>query len=166
MNEHTIEKLNQADKQTFVDVLGGVYERSPWVAVQTWSEQPFSSVGELQATMERVVDNASYEKQLELLQAHPDLGESTEMTESSEAEQASAGLDQLNPTLYETFQRLNETYLEKFGFPFIMSVKDESPSVIREAMEQRIDNPKSKEFRTALNEVHKIAKLRIEERLA
>lgn len=163
MSEFTIEELNQADKDTFVDVLGAVYERSPWVAEQTWTERPFFSVDDLHETMKGVVQNASQETKLELLQAHPDLGEKTEMTESSQKEQASAGLDQLSPSQYEAFQDLNETYRDKFGFPFIIAVKDESPSTIREAMEERVDNSESEEFRTALNEVHKIARFRLED---
>lgn len=165
MSEFTIEELNQADKESFVDILGSVYERSPWVAERTWSEQPFSSVDELHESMERAVQNVSQEEKLELLRAHPDLGERTEMTDASQREQASAGLDQLSPSQYETFQNLNETYRENFGFPFIIAVKDESPSTIRNAMEERVDHSKSEEFQTALNEVHTIARFRLEEML-
>jgi 2-oxo-4-hydroxy-4-carboxy-5-ureidoimidazoline decarboxylase len=165
MSEVTIEELNQADKETFVDILGGVYEMSPWVAQRTWSAQPFFTIGDVHETMERVVQDASREEKLELLRAHPDLGEKTEMTEASQREQSSAGLDQLRPSQYEAFQRLNETYREKFGFPFIIAVKDESPGTIREAMEERVDHSKSEEFRTALNEVHTIARFRLEKLL-
>lgn len=165
MSELTIEELNRTDKENFVDILGDVYETSPWVAERTWSEQPFSSIDDLHETMESVVRNASQEEKLELLRAHPDLGKKTEMTESSQEEQASAGLDQLSPNQYEAFQRLNEAYREKFGFPFIMAVKDQSPDTIREAMEERVDHSKREEFQTALNEVHKIARFRLDELL-
>lgn len=165
MRELTIERVNQADEETFVDVLGGVYETSPWVAERAYSEQPFSSVDDVQETMENAVQTASREEQLRLLRAHPDLGEKTEMTEASQEEQASVGLDQLPSNQYEAFQRLNEAYQEKFGFPFIMAVKNESPGTIRDAMEERIDHSKSDEFRTALNEVNTIARFRLEELL-
>lgn len=165
MGEYTIEEVNRADEGTFVEVLGGVYETSPWVAERARSERPFSSVDDLRETMEGVVENASREEQLELLRSHPDLGEKTEMTEDSRKEQASAGLDELSPDQYEAFQRLNETYREEFGFPFIMAVKDESPEAIREAMEERVDHSKPEEFRTALNEVHEIARVRLQELL-
>jgi 2-oxo-4-hydroxy-4-carboxy-5-ureidoimidazoline decarboxylase len=165
MTERSLERLNQAEKRTFVDVLGSVYENSPWVAERTWSERPFSSVGELQETMERTVEDASREKKLELLRAHPDLGENTEMTDASEEEQASAGLDDLSPELYDAFQRLNEEYQSKFGFPFIVSVKDERAEAIKEAMDGRVENSKSDEFCTALNEVHEIAEIRLKELL-
>lgn len=163
MTRLTVEELNQADKEQFVDAVGGVYEESPWVAERTWSKQPFSSIEDLQQSMADTVQNASQEEQLALLRAHPDLGERTDMTEESQEEQASAGLDELQPEQYETFQRLNETYRDKFGFPFIMAVRDESVDAIQTAMEKRIDHSRSKEFQTALDEVHVIAELRLEE---
>jgi 2-oxo-4-hydroxy-4-carboxy-5-ureidoimidazoline decarboxylase len=115
--------------------------------------------------MRQAVQNASHDNQLELLQAHPDLGEQTEMTDASREEQASAGLDQLSREQYEAFQRLNETYRDTFGFPFIMAVKGASPDVIQATMEDRVDNSESKEFQTALDEVHEIARLRLDELL-
>ena len=165
MSEHTIEELNRADRETFVDVLNGVYERSPWVAERASSERPFSSVDDLRETMASVVRDASREEKLRLLRAHPDLGEGTELTEASKQEQAAAGLDQLSPDQYEAFQRLNETYREKFEFPFIMAVREESPAAIREAMDERTEHTESEEFRTALDEVDEIARLRLEELL-
>ena len=165
MSELTIEELNQADRETFTDLLASVYEHSPWVAEQAWSDRPFESVGDLHGTMKRVVENADRESRLELLRAHPDLGERTEMTDASVEEQASAGLDQLTPEQYEAFQRLNERYRDDFGFPFIMAVRGESPDAIRAAMEERVDHSRPEEFRTAIDEVHTIARLRLDERL-
>lgn len=164
MTNLTIEELNQTDEATFVDSLADVYEESPWVAERVSSERPFGSLDDLQTAMERTVRTASRKRKRELLRAHPDLGEQTEMTDASQEEQASAGLDQLRPELYEAFQQLNETYREKFGFPFIMAVKGASPDEIKDAMEKRIENAESTEFHTALDEVHTIARLRLEDR--
>ncbi|ELK54920.1 Uricase [Haloferax sp. BAB-2207] len=166
MHELTLQQVNRLDDDSFVDALGEIYEHSPWVAERARSSRPFSSVDELRSAMKRAVEDASREKQLQLLQAHPDLGERTEMTDASEAEQASAGLDSLSRSQYETFQRLNETYRERFGFPFVMAVKDENPDAIAAAMERRVDHSESTEFRTALDEVHTIAELRLAERFS
>jgi 2-oxo-4-hydroxy-4-carboxy-5-ureidoimidazoline decarboxylase len=166
MGELTIENLNRGDRAAFVGALGDVYEHSPWVAERAWSERPFSSVEDLHDSMARTVRDASREEKLELLRAHPDLGERTEMTDASEGEQAAAGLDELSPEQYETFERLNGTYRERFGFPFVMAVSGERPDAIQEAMEARIEHSRSEEFRTALDEVGTIAGLRLEEILA
>jgi len=164
MSEHTLAELNRTDEQRFVDELGGIYEHSPWVAEQAASERPFDSVEALRDAMRAAVEEASEEQKLELLCAHPDLGDQTDITDASRSEQASAGLDSLSPELYERFQRLNERYREQFGFPFIMAVKDESPEAIKEAMERRVEHSEAEEFQTALSEVHTIARFRLEER--
>ncbi|GAB7011701.1 2-oxo-4-hydroxy-4-carboxy-5-ureidoimidazoline decarboxylase [Halorubrum trueperi] len=163
MSERAIEDVNRSDRESFVDLLGSVYEHSPWVAERAWSDRPFESVDDLHGTMKRVVEDADRERKLELLRAHPDLGEQTEMTDASVEEQASAGLDQLTPEQYEAFQRLNERYRDTFGFPFIMAVRDESPDAIRTAMEKRVAHSRPEEFRTAIGEVHTIARLRLDE---
>jgi len=163
MGDVTLEEVNQFDREKFVEVLGRIYEKSAWVAEQTWSDRPFGSVEELHGAMRQTVDQSSRDAKLELLRAHPDLGEQTDMTDASEEEQASAGLDELHPEQYEAFQRLNERYREKFGFPFIMAVKDETPDAIQAAMEERVEQTRSVEFDTALEQVHKIARFRLVE---
>ena len=165
MAELILKELNEMDRTSFVDTLGSVYETSPWVAERAWSDRPFDSVDAVHESMKRIVENASREQKLELLREHPDLGEQTEMTDASREEQASAGLDQLSRDQYEAFQRLNQTYREKFEFPFIMAVKGASPDVIQETMESRVDSSETEEFQTALDEVHEIARLRLDELL-
>jgi 2-oxo-4-hydroxy-4-carboxy-5-ureidoimidazoline decarboxylase len=165
MDELTIAELAGLSDAEFVDTLGSVYETSPWVAERVLEDRPFASPEELHNAMAQAVENATEEKQLALLRAHPALGEQTGMTEASEQEQASAGLDQLTPDQYERFQELNETYEERFGFPFIMAVKNASPDAIQQRMEDRLDQSQSAEFETALNEVHEIARLRIDDRI-
>lgn len=163
MKHSTIKELNNSEKNEFVELLSDVYEESAWVAEQVHSKRPFSSVQALNDAMRDTVDSASRDTQLELLRAHPDLGEQTEMTDASETEQASAGLTDLSPAQYDTFQQLNDQYREKFGFPFIMAVKNKSPEVIQTAMEDRVEHERDQEFETALSQVHEIAKLRLQE---
>ena len=164
MSVHTIPDLNALDDDAFVDELRSVYEHSPWVAERVVPARPFDTVDDLHTNMAAVVREAPEEKQLELLRLHPDLGEQTEMTDASEAEQSSAGLDDLSPEQYETFQRLNEQYRSRFEFPFIMAVKGASPDEVRAALEARIDNDEATEFRTALEQVNEIARLRLNDR--
>ncbi len=163
MKHKSIEELNNSEKNEFVELLSDVYEESAWVAEQVHSKRPFSSVQALNDAMRDTVDSASRDTQLELLRAHPDLGEQTEMTDASETEQASAGLTDLSPAQYDTFQQLNNQYREKFGFPFIMAVKNKSPEVIQTTMEDRVEHERDQEFETALSQVHEIAKLRLQE---
>lgn len=164
MVKRTFDEINQIDESQFVDELGNIYEESPWVAERVASDRPFKTVESLQTAMQDAVDSASRDQKLTLLRAHPDLGDQTGITDASAQEQASAGLDQLTPEQYEAFERLNDRYREKFGFPFIMAVKGASPSEIRDAMESRVEQSEPVEFQTALDEVHTIASLRLDER--
>jgi len=111
------------------------------------------------------VDNASTEWQLALIRAHPDLAGKAqiagELTKDSTTEQSSAGLDQCSTEEYERFQTLNHDYQEKFGFPFVMAVRDSTRTEILAAFENRLENDPDTEFETALSEIHKIAALRL-----
>ena len=150
----------------FVKKYGGIYEHSSWVAEETASLVDRAIDHETFAMlMADCVDNASTDKQLALIRAHPDLaGKASvagELTHASTAEQASAGLDQCSEAEYERFQRLNSDYREKFGFPFVMAVRDSTRADILDAFERRLHNDYDAEFETALAEIHKIARLRL-----
>lgn len=151
----------------FVHKYGGIYEHSPWVAEE--AEPIVADVAELETiatVMADCVDNASVERQLELIRAHPDLAGKAqiagELTVESTSEQSSAGLDQCSGEEYERFQSLNQAYHDKFGFPFVMAVRDSTRADILDAFGDRLENDPDTEFETALAEIHKIARLRLE----
>ncbi|MEJ2128596.1 MAG: 2-oxo-4-hydroxy-4-carboxy-5-ureidoimidazoline decarboxylase [Woeseiaceae bacterium] len=151
----------------FVNRYGGIYEHSPWVAEEAEPIVDGATDMETIATvMADCVDNAAIEKQLALIRAHPDLAGKAqiagELTADSTSEQASAGLDQCSAEEYERFQSLNGAYKEKFGFPFVMAVRNSSRAEILDAFEDRLRNEPDTEFETALAEIHKIARLRLE----
>ena len=155
------------NRAEFVDKYGAVYELSPWVA-----ELAADVVGDcddvdaIATVMADCVDNASEEQQLRLIRAHPDLAGKAqvagELTADSTSEQASAGLDRCTPEEYLRFQDLNQAYHLRFGFPFVMAVRGSSRAEILAAFEERLGNDRSAEFETALAEIHKIARLRLE----
>jgi 2-oxo-4-hydroxy-4-carboxy-5-ureidoimidazoline decarboxylase len=151
----------------FVHKFGGIYEHSPWVAEEAEAVVAGSAELETIATvMADCVDNASVEKQLELIRAHPDLAGRAqiagELTVESTDEQSSAGLDQCSTEEYKRFQSLNQAYHDKFGFPFVMAVRDSTRAEILDAFGDRLENDPDTEFETALAEIHKIARLRLE----
>ncbi len=151
----------------FVQRYGGIYEHSPWVAerVSLLLEDATPDTELLVRLMADCVDNASVDTQLELIRAHPDLAGKAqvagELTADSTEEQSKAGLDQCTADEFEKFQSLNDSYKEKFGFPFIMAVRESNRSQILDAFASRLDNDYNAEFETALQEIHKIARLRL-----
>lgn len=145
------------NRDEFVEKYGGIYEHSPWVA-----EAAFGA-GDLTAAMREAVEQGGHDRQLALLRAHPDLGEKLDtLTASSVSEQQGAGLNQCTPEEFAEFTQLNTAYKEKFGFPFIVAVKGLNRHDILGLFRQRINHDRDAEFRTALEQVHKIARLRLE----
>jgi OHCU decarboxylase len=152
----------------FVKRFGGVYEHSPWIAEAVYDARlhpAHDGVKALHTAMVEAVETAPREHQLALLRAHPDLAGRLairgELTPASTAEQAGARLDACTIEEFDRFQALNAEYTAKFGFPFIMAVRGKNRQEILAAFEQRVHNAPKAEFRTALNEVHKIALLRL-----
>ena len=151
----------------FVQRYGGIYEHSPWVAerVNLLLEDATPDTELLVRLMADCVDNASVDTQLELIRAHPDLAGKAqvagELTADSTEEQSKAGLDQCTADEFERFQSLNDSYKEKFGFPFIMAVRESNRSQILDAFASRLDNDYNAEFETALQEIDNISRLRL-----
>ncbi len=87
------------------------------------------------------------------------------MTTDSINEQKGAGLQDLTPEEYSNFINLNKRYMEKFDFPFIIAVRGKNKEQIYDAMKARIDHEIDLEFQTALKEIYKIAKFRLEEKI-
>ena len=161
-----LSELNQNSDGDFVDALGAIFEHSPWVAEAVVSSRPFASVEQLHQLMSNSVDAASNELQLALIKAHPDLAGkaalSGDLTDESTSEQAGAGLDRLSAEEYETFHSLNDAYQSKFGFPFIIAVKGHDRHSILDAFRKRLENDSEAEKQTALKQIYRIAKFRLE----
>ena len=155
------------DTHDFIAQYGGVYEHSPWVAEQVAPlAADVDDVAQIAALMADCVDNASVERQLDLIRAHPDLAGKAqlagELTADSRAEQSSAGLDRCSAEEFERLQTLNADYREKFGFPFVMAVRGSHRVDIIDTFAVRLENDYDLEFETALTEIHKIARLRLD----
>ena len=166
MTDVTIAAVNAMTDRGFVERFGDVYEHSAWVAERAASARPFGDLAALRAEMERIVRHAGEEAQTTLLRAHPQLAgkeaKSGSLTASSSSEQAGAGLVDLSHREMETVERFNSAYLDKFGFPFIIAVRNHDKSSIMAAMEHRLENDRETEWDTALEQVFEIARLRLE----
>ncbi len=169
MKQFSLKGLNQLEKADFVSVLADIFEHSPWVPDGAYDLKPFKSIDDLHSTMVSVVTMADESQQLDLIRAHPDLAgkaaRSGNLTASSTNEQAGAGLDSLTDAEYDRFHELNNRYKEKFDFPFILAVKGHDKHSILEAFETRLGNGQLAEQQTALGQIAKIAKFRLDDLL-
>ena len=157
--------VNELDRAAFVKRFGPLFEHSPWVAEAAWRDRPFSDREELFEALVAAMYAAPRERKLALIKAHPDLAgkaaiEGT-LTDSSTREQAAAGLDRLTPDEYEAFTRTNEAYKRRFGFPFVVCVREHTKESILRTAGERLEHSRDEEVRVALGEIAKIAHYRL-----
>ena len=160
---------SQMDAESFMATFGGVFEHSPFIAQRAWEAElgpaNDSPLG-IHFALRNQFRMATDDERLGVLNAHPDLAgklaAAKRLTADSTSEQASAGLNALTDEERETFTELNIRYVEKFGFPFIIAVRDNTKASILEAFKTRIANDRATEFATACAQVERIAQLRIE----
>ncbi len=163
---------SQMDREDFTAAYGGIFEHSPWVAERAYGQElgaAHDTAAGLHSALARAFRSASDTERLGVLTAHPDLAgklaAARRLTAESTSEQASAGLDALTDTEREMFERLNTAYVEKFGFPFVIAVRDHHKSGILAAFERRIGNDRAAEFAEACRQVERIAELRLRDLL-
>lgn len=162
-----MESINELDRAAFVERFGPLFEHSPWVAEDAWTDRPFADRDELFEALCAAMYSASHERQLALIRAHPDLAGKAaiegSLTNSSKREQASAGLDRLTPDEYDQFTRTNTAYRERFGFPFVVCAREHTKESILRVAAERLEHTRDEEVRVALEEIAKIARLRLED---
>lgn len=157
-----IAQLNQMRQEEFVSVFGTLFEHTPEIAQKAWNYRPFKDAIQLHQKMIDVVEMMSKDEQIALIRAHPDLGSKAKMAEASVQEQAGLGLDRLDSQEYARFQLLNQAYKNKFGFPFIIAVKNQTKASFLEAFERRLPNNIETEIAQAIAEINKIAWFRLQ----
>ncbi len=164
------ERPSQMNRARFIEVFGGIYEHSPWIAEAAHGLElgpAHDSAAGLANALARVFRTASREARLGVLRAHPDLAgklaAAKRLTAESSAEQASAGLDALTDAERARFEELNRAYVAKHGFPFIIAVRDHDKAGIMAAFERRLENDTDTEFAEACRQVERIARLRLDE---
>src|SRR4051812_31531500 len=108
-----------AREEAFVAVLDGVVEHSPWVARAVYRDH-------LGDALEAAIRSAPVERRLALVRAHPELSSGGDLTAESAREQAGAALDRGG----DAQRALNAAYRERFGFPYVVCVREHTPDSI------------------------------------
>jgi 2-oxo-4-hydroxy-4-carboxy-5-ureidoimidazoline decarboxylase len=165
----SLEAVNALSADGFLAAFGDVAEHSPWVAERAAARRPFQSRDAMVDAFAAAVAEAPREARLALIRAHPDLAGRAaiagEMAEDSKREQKGAGLDRLTPDEFARFTDLNGRYRDRFGFPFIFAVKGATKDMILAAFESRVGADPEAEFETALAQIARIFRFRIEDRV-
>jgi uric acid transporter len=171
-----------------VEKFGRVFQNGNWIAESAWQKRPFQSLYELRRAFQEVVFNSPPERQIELIRSYPDLGRILNPEQAAPAaqpanslyevmqipvegllgaeslrDQSSAGLDRLTPEEYQEFSQLNKAYRDKFSFPLIVCVRENTKETILSSGKERLENTPAQEKATALVEIAKIANLRLQD---
>jgi 2-oxo-4-hydroxy-4-carboxy-5-ureidoimidazoline decarboxylase len=160
---------SRLSREAFVATFADIYERSPWVAEETYDAGQGPELDDIQtlhARMSALLLSADHAAQWAVINAHPDLaGQAAvqgQLSEASTNEQAGAGIHACTVEEFARFTALNEAYKAKFAFPFIMAVKGSNRQQILAAFEKRIHHSVDTEFACALAEINKIALFRLQ----
>jgi 2-oxo-4-hydroxy-4-carboxy-5-ureidoimidazoline decarboxylase len=170
MSDKTLAELNASSRDDFVTALANIFEHSPWIAEEAAVARPFAGVGALFSAMKSALERAPAERRLALIKAHPDLADKTQraagLTAESNAEQNSVGLDRLSDAEYQAFERVNNAYRSKFGFPYIVCVRRQTKDSILRDFERRLPNDAATEMKASIGEICRIAALRLDQLVA
>lgn len=162
-------ELSRLTREQFIAALDGIFEHSPWVAERAWDARPFGRVVELHAALVAAMMDADTASQLALIRAHPELAGRAairgELTAYSSSEQQGSGLLNCSPQEYAQLQSLNADYIARFGFPFILAVKGLPRIAIIANFQSRVANSYEREFAECLQQIARIAMLRLVERV-
>ena len=155
--------LNTLTKSEFITIFGSIFEKSEWIANETFELKPFKNSKDLVDKMINIYDSCSVDKILKILNLHPKLAIEKKLSSFSSKEQTGAELDKCSKEELVEFNKLNLDYEKKFKFPFIIAVKGKNKDQILENFRIRIKNSYEDEFQEAKKQVTKIALFRLNE---
>ncbi|HVI88639.1 MAG TPA: 2-oxo-4-hydroxy-4-carboxy-5-ureidoimidazoline decarboxylase [Dongiaceae bacterium] len=161
-----IDDINAMSEGEFIAAFGDVAEHSPWVAQAAARERPFMSRAHLIIAFADSLVTADRAAQLDLIRAHPDLATRARLTPDSTREQSGVGLDSLTEEEFARFTEFNDLHKLTYGFPFIFAVKGATKHQILAAFAERIGKSYDAEFAITLEQVQRIIRFRLEERVA
>ncbi len=155
------------ERDKFIKHYGSLYENSPHIAIEIYELHNLDTLSPLERLklMKDYVNNMDKENKMNLILEHPELGikkgQPKNLTSHSKQEQKRAGLDSLSESEYNLLSSLNEAYMNKFKFPFIIAVSGLTKEKVLRNIKDRLKNSVEIEFNKAITEIHKIAELRL-----
>ena len=146
--------MHDVPRQLTLDELAELFEgRTRFVERLAELDDP---LGEARQVASRLSD----EEKVEVLNAHPPIGQTAGLSTTSASEQ---GTDE-DPAILTALAKLNRAYEEKFGFRFVVFVNRRPRGEIVHVLRERLGRAREQELETALNELVAIAEDRLAHR--
>ncbi|XP_063707776.1 2-oxo-4-hydroxy-4-carboxy-5-ureidoimidazoline decarboxylase-like [Culicoides brevitarsis] len=166
MPKYTLAEVNALTPSEFHEIFINVVELCSVAAVFVSALSPFHSLESLIRGFDVYLSQLNVTDKLNVLRHHPDLAgklaESGNMSYESQLEQQQAGLNSLTKAQKHELSELNDEYKAKFGFPFVICVRETNKlEAILAAMKVRLNNSVEEEVEVGINEVKKISRLRV-----
>ena len=155
------------EREKFIKYYGSLYENSSHIALAIYDAYSWDTLSPLEilSLMKDYVNTMDRESKMKLILEHPELGikkgQQKNLTAHSKVEQNRAGLDNLSSSEYTLLRGLNKEYTNKFKFPFIIAVSGLNKEEVFKNIQVRLKNSVEIEFNTAVEEIHKIAEIRV-----
>ncbi|KAK8383052.1 hypothetical protein O3P69_011517 [Scylla paramamosain] len=160
-----ISHVNSLSDEDFITTFGNVIEHCSLVAAAVVSSRPFHSLQHLHAEICSFIDELPVKGREGILRSHPDLAGRAavagQLTQESSQEQKSAGLGNLTQQERSNLDLMNTSYRHKFGFPFVICARLNKKEAILQGLSRRLHNSPEEELHTGIEEVKKIALLRL-----
>jgi len=144
--------LNDVSVGEFSAAMALLFEPAPRFAAWLAAARPFRSDDELMAAAARIAKSMSRVDQIELVNAHPQLGARDRLSPASEREQG----DEDDPVDRE-LAKLNATYERRFGFRYLVYVNGRSRSELLPGFRAALGRPPDAELQRALEDTLAIA---------
>lgn len=139
---------------------------------QTWVDgmlaaRPFRDEEHLHKRAEELWPALSEADWLEAFEAHPTIGDVNSLKKKyadtlASASHEQSGAREASEATLQRLKALNDLYLERFGFIFIVCATGKSADEMLALLEARIDNTRNDELQNAAREQAKITHLRLE----
>lgn len=157
----TIDQINGLSAEAFAANFRPLLEHAEWVIDRLEASRPFANHADLDIKIAEIILAADEAQKRSALIHHPKLGSGVRVQGFSSSEQSQAGLHSLTKDEFTRFEEDNVDYEQKMGFPFVVAVTGLGKKEIMRRLESRMTNAPSDEFAIAIDELIKIACIRV-----
>ncbi|XP_040575667.1 LOW QUALITY PROTEIN: 2-oxo-4-hydroxy-4-carboxy-5-ureidoimidazoline decarboxylase [Lepeophtheirus salmonis] len=150
--------------ESFLDLFGNVVERNLMIATLVYLKVDGVIVSKenIIQTFFEVMDNLSIENKVSILRMYPILGDKVPASAlDSTNEQSYLGVKNVSQETLDYLNDLNQKYLNKFKFPFVICVKKKSFDEVLIEIAERCTKLYEEEVSLGVEEVKKICEIRI-----
>jgi len=169
MNLPSMSALNDLTPDEFAAALRPLFEAAGPLAKAVYTARPYASYAALIDHAESIGTLLPESQQIELLNAHPRIGENAAVVRAQSAlsyreqgydRESGLPIDEV-ARVQAALAELNRAYEERFGFRFVVFVNGRPKSAIVELVRDRLHNSRAAELATALHELFAIARDRL-----